>query len=149
MNKLFLFIFTMVFTMLGGKAFAAPGVNFADHMQVLNLQAAASITGNGNGTGVDLKDYAGQIAVVLDAGNTAGTTPTLDVKIQDSADNSSFADVTSGAFTQVTTVASVQKMVLNKDQLRRYIRVVKTIGGTSSPAYVLSVKGYAIKKYPQ
>jgi hypothetical protein len=138
-------------TMLFGlSAFAAPGVNVGDHLSVLDILPVAAVTSSGNGTGVDLQQYAGQVAIVLDAHNVAGTTPTMDVKVQDSADNSSFADISpSVAFTQVTTTDSVQKLVVNKDNLRRYIRVVKTIGGTSSPQYLLSAKAYAIKKYPQ
>lgn len=123
--------------------------NLADCLQVLDIIPVASVTSDGNGTGVDLVSYAGDIAIVLDCVNTAGTTPTMDIKIQESDDNLSFSDVTSGAFTQVTdAAASVQKLSLNKDALKRYIRAVKDIGGTNSPAFLVSVKGYAFKKYP-
>jgi hypothetical protein len=144
MNKLILIVLALFAT----TTFAAPGANFADHISVLDVLPIAAVTSSGNGTGVDLVSYAGQIAIVADVHNVAGTTPTMDLKIQDSADNSSFADVSpSIAFTQVTTSDSVQKLVANKDSLRRYIRVVKTIGGTSSPQFLISVKAYAIKKY--
>lgn len=142
--KSILFVLGLLFS---GHAFAVPDVNMADHLTVLDLLPVASVSGSGNGTGVDLVSYEGQIAVVLDAHNVSGTSPTMDIKIQDSADNSSFADVSpSIAFAQVTTTDSVQKLSIAKSSLRRYIRAVKTAGGTT-PVYLISVKGYANKKY--
>jgi hypothetical protein len=89
----------------------------------------------------------GEIAIIADVANVSGTTPTADLKIQDSADNSSFADIVPAAsFTQVTTVAGRQKMSLNKNELRRYIRVVYTLGGTS-PVYLISVNAVGMKRY--
>lgn len=119
--------------------------NLGDLLQTLNLIPIATVTSDGNGTGVDLQEYEGEIAVI--ASVSAGTGDhTMDLKIQDSADNSTFADVTGGAFTQVTTVASQQKISLNSDELKRYIRVVKDIGGTSTPTFLVGVVGAAIKK---
>lgn len=124
-------------------------VNLGDQAQVLDLLPVASVTASGNATAVDMQAYDGEIAIILDCAAGTGTNPTMDVKIQDSADNSTFADVSGAAFTQVTNAAaSVQKMSLNKDELKRYIRVVKTIGGTSTPTFLMSVKGVAILKYP-
>ncbi|MGZ3743855.1 MAG: hypothetical protein ACXVB1_00255 [Pseudobdellovibrionaceae bacterium] len=124
-------------------------INLADQLQLLDLLPVAAVTANGNGNGVDLQQYTGEIALILDCHNVAGVTPTMDVKIQDSADNSSFADISPAvAFTQVTTTDFAQKIAVNKDEIRRYIRAVKTIGGTSSPQYLVSVKAVALKKYP-
>jgi len=111
---------------------------------------SASVTASANGTGIDLKDYEGEIGVILNASNaTAGSSPTLDVKLQDSADNSSFNDISGAAFTQVTgSGGGVQKMTLNSDSIRRYIRHVVTIGGTSSPAFPVGLTLLGIKKYP-
>jgi hypothetical protein len=50
-----------------------------------------------------------------------------------------YADVSGGAFTGLTTVASIQKNALNFDQLPRYLRVNYDIGGTVSPQYVVAV----------
>jgi len=124
-------------------------INLGDQISVLNLFPIADVTASGNSTGVDLMNYSGEIGIILDcSAPVAGSSPTLDVKIQESADNSSFSDVTSGEFSQVTSSASVQKLSLNKDQLKRYIRVVRTIGGTSSPQYLVSVKGVALLRNP-
>lgn len=122
--------------------------NLGDDLQVLNLIPVASVSATGNGTGVDLKDYEGELAIVLDCNNVDGTTPTMDVTLEHSADDSTYVAVSGGAFTQVTsTPASVQKISLVRNDLRRYLRAVKTLGGTSSPHFLVSVKGYGMKKY--
>lgn len=121
--------------------------NLGDVLQVLNLIPAAAVTADGDGTGVDLLTLSGEIAVIIDvSAPVAGTSPTLDLKLQDSADNSTYGDVTGGAFTQVTDAASVQKLSFNKDELKRYVRIVKDIGGTDSPQYLVSVKGVGVKR---
>lgn len=115
---------------------------------VLNLAAAASRTTTLTGTGVDLQPYEGRVELILtSSAATAGSSPTLDVKVQDSADNSSFADVSGLTFTQVTDAASVQSLAINKPALRRYVRVIGTIGGTSSPAFTYAVVGVGMLKY--
>ena len=53
-----------------------------------------------------------------------------------------FADVTGGAYTQATSTASMQVINLNIDDLGRYMRAYNTIGGTSSPAFYMSVAAY-------
>ncbi len=122
--------------------------NLGDDLQVLDLIPVASVAATANGTGVDLLTYEGEIAFVLDCNNVDGTNPTMDITLEHSADNSSFTAVTGGAFTQVTsTPASVQKLSFVRGDLKRYVRAVKTIGGTMSPHFLVSVKGYCMKKY--
>lgn len=194
------------------------------------LQAPASVSADGNTAGVDCRNLAGQGAIILTALNTAGTNPTLAVKLQGTQDadvvtsvtpgsntgtgtctqvyggpdavaenitvtvkagattasvvgsvsgaladatigtlyqsakvefmltqggtafvqNDSFvivttartySDVAGGAFTGLTgaSQASVQKKALNFDQLPRFLRINHDIGGTSSPAYTVTV----------
>jgi hypothetical protein len=99
----------------------------------------ATVTANANGTGVDIRDYIANLLIVANVKQGTGTTPTLDLKIQDSADNSSFADVSGYTFTQVTNSAdSFQTLSADTRNLRRYIRVVATVGGTT-PSFVTSV----------
>lgn len=127
-------------------AHAQSHVNIADKIDVLDAVPVASVSATANSTAVDMQQYQGQFAAVCDAANVSGTTPTMALKLQDSADNSSFADITGGGFTGITTVASVQKIALNKSEIRRYVRVVRTLGGTT-PVYLLSCKILAQKKY--
>lgn len=120
-------------------------VNDIGYLPSISLIAAQAIAATANGTGVDIKDYVGTMQLLLDSGAGAGTTPTLDVKIQDSDDNTAFADVTGKAFTQVTTVASRQQMVLDTNAVRRYIRAVSTLGGTT-PSFPISLQGVGVKQ---
>ena len=108
-------------------------------VNLLPTPAAAGFTTTANGTGVDAKDFIGIGALVLDFSAGTGTAPTLNVKIQDSDDNTTFADLaTPVAFAQVGVGASQQRLALNMDGARRFIRVVTTIGGTT-PAFIGSV----------
>lgn len=114
---------------------------------VLALAGAARRTSTLTGTAIDLQDYDGVGLVTLSSSAAAaGSSPTLDVKLQESADNSTFTDVTSGAFTQVTDAASLQYMTVNVSALKRYLRVIGTIGGTSTPTFDFSVTFAGVKK---
>ncbi len=129
-------------------------VNLGDALTQIAIAPVASVSATGNTTGVDLgpngasgPNYEGQIAFLMDSNNTAGSTPTLDVKVQHSdASGSGYTDVTGGGFTQLTTGAGQQKVVLNRDNLKRYVRLAYTLGGTSSPAYSVSVQAVVAKK---
>lgn len=114
----------------------------------LVLAAAARRTTTLTGTAIDLLAYEGVGLVLLNASAGTGTTPTLDVKLQHSDDNVTFADVTAGAFTQVTDVAGtagVQVKRINVPDLKRYLRVLGTVDGTT-PSFDYGVEFVGIKK---
>lgn len=90
----------------------------------LLASASCANTAAATGTGFDLQDYEGPVVIVQNHGTGTGT---LDGKIQDSADNSSFADVSGLTFTQSTTTADIQKLVVQSKQVRRYIKYVGTV----------------------
>ena len=102
-----------------------------------NLIAGTYIA-NVDGAGVDLQGYQGVLKVILNSGAGGGTTPTLDAKIQDSADNSAFADIPGKVFGQVTGIASIQSLAIDTRTVKRYIRVALAITGTS-PTFGLAV----------
>lgn len=114
----------------------------------LVLAAAAQRTSTLTGTGIDVLDYEGVALAVLNASAGTGTTPTLDVKLQHSDDDSTYADVTGGVFTQVTDAAEtagVQVLKVNVSDLKRYVRVIGTIAGTT-PSFDFGVEFVGIKK---
>ena len=114
----------------------------------LVLAAAAQRTSTLTGTGIDVLDYEGVTLAVLNASAGTGTTPTLDVKLQHSDDDSTYADITGGAFTQVTDVAGtagIQVLKVNVSDLKRYVRVIGTIAGTT-PSFEFGVEFVGIKK---
>lgn len=104
------------------------------------LFPADSKTATANGTGVNVSDYTGVLRAILSSEAGTGTTPTLDVKIQDSADNSTFADLSPAkAFTQVTDAAAAfESIAIDTRAVRKFIRAVVTITGASA-AFVFSV----------
>ena len=114
----------------------------------VELAPAASRTSTLTGTGIDVLEYEGVALVLLNASAGTGTTPTLDVKLQHSDDDSTYEDVTSGAFSQVTDAAEtagVKVMKLNVSDLKRYLRVVGTIAGTT-PSFDFGVEFVGITK---
>jgi hypothetical protein len=100
--------------------------NFPGNSTTATLLAAVSAanTAAATGVGVDLLDYEGPVVIVQNHGVSTGT---LDGKIQDSADNSSFADVVGAVFTQSTTTADTKSLVIQSKQVRRYIKYVGTV----------------------
>lgn len=91
----------------------------------------AAVTATANGTSVDTLGYFDGMAV-LEVGAVTGTSPTLDVKVQESDDNSTWSD-TGITFTQVTAANNSQAKRLAELNLtrKRYLRGVATIAGTT------------------
>jgi hypothetical protein len=108
------------------------------------LLRAASRAASVTGTVVDIRDYEGTLAVLLDSNGGAGGTRTLDVVIQESA-NGSTGWSTLASFAQVTTAASLQGIKIDVNQCERYIRAVGTNGAGST--YIYAVHFVGGKKY--
>ena len=108
-------------------------------------EEAATFTGATTNI-ADLKDFDGDIQIILDAG-AAAASGTMTGKLQhsDTTTSNDFSDVTGGGFTAVAQAASKQVKTLNRDALKRYIRFVGTIASSGTTTY--SVQGYGLKKY--
>jgi hypothetical protein len=121
-------------------------LNLGTKTTLLSLSASDVVTATANRTGVDLVDYEGDIMAILDA-EAGGASITYAVKIQDSADNSTFADVSGLAFTTTDANTALQETLkINSNEVRRYIRAVITVaGGTGAGA--VSVVALGSKKY--
>jgi len=107
-----------------------------------NLLTAGTRTDSGatNGTGIDTlasASFGGQ--AYLQVLSFTGTDVT--VKIQDSADNISYADVATFAFAQTTSAPTTQRIsISNSATIRQYIRAATvTSGGFSSVSFVCAV----------
>lgn len=115
--------------------------------------APALSDASANGTGVDLTGF-GTAAVVLVAGTI--TDGTHAVKLQDSDDNSTWADVSSGnrtgSFTSLTSSSGGgATQEVGYLGIKRYLRVVTTVTGSPATGGVYGavvVKG-APRKAPQ
>ena len=102
------------------------------------LLPALARTADANGTGVDTwaKGRSREALVLLSVGAASGTSPTLDVKIQHSDDNSTWSDLAGAAFPQRTAAGAVSE--INIKGFKRYIRAVHDVGGTS-PSFTAAV----------
>jgi ethanolamine utilization protein EutA (predicted chaperonin) len=112
---------------------AAVGLKADDHQA----------TGPTNGTGVDCVGF-DECLVIVNCG-TVATGGTLDIHIEDSADNSTFADISGAVFTQLVPANDLNIYVgrLNLRGTKRYIRAVAVGDGShaaeASVSFVLAV----------
>lgn len=107
-------------------------IKLFDNLKPLFTFRPAAVTATANGTGVDTQGYDDAV-VLLEVGAVTGTTPSMTVKIQESDDNSTFADVTGATFTAVTAANNSQILRLTELNVtrKRYVRAVATISGTT------------------
>lgn len=103
-----------------------------------SVSAIAARTSTVTATGVDVRGYKGGIVVQQLVGVVSGTTPTLNGKLQQSPDNSTWVDISGATFTQVTASDSFQKIGIDVRQTGGYIRYVGTIAGTT-PSFTMGV----------
>ena len=116
-----------------------------DKLQHFTLLATTTITATGNQTGVDIRDYDGEIQIIL-TGTAAGSGADLTFRIEESDDNSTYTAVTGGGFTAIGNAAAKQVLTLNASELKRYIRLSCTAEtGTASSA--VTCLGYGTKQY--
>lgn len=116
-------------------------MNYGDISIAKAVLAPATITSTTTGSAVDLRDYSGEVAVLLNvAGSGAGS---VVVKLTHcDTSGGSYVDIAGAVFTEVTDTASHQKLSLNKDELKRYMKAVATIAGeTPSQTVACSVIG--------
>jgi len=129
------------------------GILALTQAKAVKIAALAEISADGGIAGVDVSAYCGPALFILDAKNTAGTTPTLAAKLQHSSDNGStdtWDDITDGGFTGLTDAAhDPQWILLNRNDLKKYVRVIYDIGGTSTPKYYASVTMIAQRQAPE
>lgn len=124
-------------------------INMLIRAVTTQLAAVLSRTASSVTAAFDVSSYEGPIEFTLAAGAaTVGSSPTLDVKITHCATAAgSYSDVTGGAFTQVTTTAGVQTIVVDKNALHQFVEVSWTIGGTSTPTFPFGIIAKGFHKY--
>ena len=122
--------------------------NLGTKTEVLNFLpndvVTATVTAS---TAIDLVDYEGDIAVILCAeAGSAGVTY-LGKLTESDTSGGSYTDVTGGAFTiTAANTASVQKISVNSNDMKRFIKAVVTVaGGTGAGA--VTIVGLGSKKY--
>lgn len=81
--------------------------NFASAAVQKVIRTPAAVAADGSSPGVDINDYRGEVLVHLTSFNTAGTNPTLAVKLQYAGDADIVTSVTPGANTGDGTCTQV------------------------------------------
>lgn len=118
-----------------------------EKLEISAAVASASVTATATSSAIDLKEFDGDVLLVLNCAAGTGSSPTLDIKVQDSDETGgTYADLSGATFTQVTDSASVQTLEVNKDECKRFIKIVQTVGG-SSPVFVYGISLIGAKKY--
>lgn len=103
--------------------------------------ALDTITVTGSGTGVDFTDTTASAGAQVFLQVTDFTGTNIDIKIQDSDDDISYADVTGLAFTSVTAAHSFErKATTNTTDIGRYMRYVASGVFSSATICVVAVR---------
>lgn len=98
---------------------------------------------------VDVRKYEGVGQIILtSSAATAGTSPTLTVKLQHAlTSGGQYDDIAGATFTQVTDAADTTQMIpLDFSACRGFIKVVATIAGTDTPTFSFAVTALAQAK---
>lgn len=117
-------------------SFDSLGPIFGDSITVIGSTTA---TASGNGPAVPSGPY-NTFRLTLNVTDASGTTPTMTVTIQTSADGSTNWTTLGTAFNAATAVGTQRKVLSGAD---RFIRAQYTIGGTT-PSFTFSVTGQAL-----
>lgn len=117
----------------------------------------ASTGATRNSAGIDRATPGGQLALscklVAQTGAVTGgpATQTLDAKLQDSADNSTFADyvpprgvAADAAIAQITAVNTMKTKDIDLSTARRYVRVVEVAALTGGASPTLAVESHVV-----
>jgi hypothetical protein len=118
------------------------------------LLPAASRSASANGTGIDMSLYEGNAIVIVELTNVSGTSPTADFKLQEcDTVGGTYTDlgaagslVPAAAATQVGAASSLQKLAIEVQATKKFVRGVLTLAGTS-PVYTCSAYVLGVKKY--
>lgn len=116
-------------------------------LTAINLATAERLAATTTSAAVDVSDFTGNAKLVLNSSATEAADNTLDVKLTH-CDTSGGSYTDAGiAFTQVTNAgASFQTIDFSVDGLKKYVKVVSTLGGTT-PKVTRSVSLIANKAY--
>jgi hypothetical protein len=122
-------------------------MSLALHNALLLLASAsmhnAAVTATTNSVGVDISAMEGIVEVGVAVPLVSGTTPTLDITIQTSDVLGSGyvtavkTDGTNAVFAQMTVAAALQKVLLDSNSLKKFVRLSFVVSGTT-PSFALN-----------
>ncbi len=97
--------------------------------------ASAARTASGTSGPITTPGAAADVVLMVHCTAASGDTPTLDVSLEESADNSNWTAVTASGATQLTAAGN---RVAAARVSKNYVRVAYTIAGTT-PSFTFSV----------
>jgi hypothetical protein len=109
-----------------------------DRGELRTLVASLARTANGNSGPLDGYDDAESLRVQLEVTASAGTTPTLNVLVEDSLDGVTWNTI--GTFTQKITTA--REVINVSAPFSDIVRVSWTIGGSAGQSFTFSVVAF-------
>lgn len=114
----------------------------------LALKAPSALTATDTAAAVDVSSLHGLADVIANSSATGGADHTSTVKLTHcDTSGGNYTDVANGAFAAVTNAAaSCQKITINADSLKKYVKVVSTLAGTN-PTVTNSVTISAAQNY--
>lgn len=119
--------------------------NRIDALVVTELTPNEAVAATENGVALNIRRFIGRLGILLHSLAGTGTTPTLNVTIEDSPDGSTgWLAISGAAFAEVDDTAggSHQTITIDANAARPFIRAVSTIaGGTPSFTYGTSIYG--------
>ena len=106
------------------------------------VRPAVAFAANANINGIDLRDYIGNVAVIFNVGQAwAGTSPTYDAYLRSgSSSDGTNASNLNISLTQVANTNSLQVLSVDTRTAGRYLNIVQTIGGSSSPNFAVGIQ---------
>ena len=113
-------------------------------------RATAAFAASADVTGINLSGYIGIVTVAFNIGaSTAGSSPTYDASLQSGAASNgsdAVAFSTPLAITQATGASFQTLAVDTRAMSGKYLKIVQTIGGTSSPSFPVGISIHGIKQ---
>lgn len=109
---------------------------------VASIKAQAPAAGTINGASLDTQGYE-EVLVLVNVGAIAAEC-TLNVKLQESANDSAWTDVTDGAFAECANASGenavhLGKVVCSHSGRKRYLRAVGTTVGVTATPYAVTL----------
>lgn len=96
---------------------------------------SAARTASGASGPIANAGVAADVLLMVHCTAASGTNPTLDVSLEESADNSSWTAIANSGATQLTAAGN---RVASARVTKRYVRVAHAIGGTDTPTFTFS-----------
>ena len=106
-------------------------IDINGEITVGEIAKPATITSTATSAGVDITSFEGKLKCTLNVGAVSGTSPVNTAKLQDSADDSTYADISGATYSAVSAANSIESIAVDTRSTDKYIRAVQTLTGTS------------------